>query len=58
MEEKEKEELVKRTPLLAERLLQLCLKSIYFSYNGEFCEQRQGVAMGSPVSCKLVHGVL
>ena len=41
------------TPLPAERiaeLLQLCLKSTYFSYNGEFYEQRQGAAMGSPVS--------
>ena len=47
----EEEELVERTPLLVERiaeLLQLCLKSTYFSYNGEFYEQRQG--MGSLVS--------
>ena len=44
---------VVRTPLPAERiaeLLQLCLKSTYFSYNSEFYEQRQGAAMGSPVS--------
>ena len=49
----EEEDLVERTPLSAERiaeLLQLCLKSTYFSYNGEFYEQRQGAAMGSPVS--------
>ena len=47
------EDLVKRTPLPAERiaeLLQLCLKTTDFSYNGEFYEQRQGAAMGSPVS--------
>ena len=50
----EKEEaLVERTQLSAERiaeLLQLCLKSTYFSYNSEFYEQRQGTVMGSPVS--------
>ena len=47
------EDLVERTPLSPQRiaeLLQLCLKSTYFSYNGEFYEQRQGAAMGSPVS--------
>ena len=41
----EEDDLVVRTPLPAERiaeLLQLCLKSTYFSYNGEFYEQRQG----------------
>ena len=44
---------MERTPLSPERiaeLLQLCLKSTYFSYNGEFYEQREGAAMGSPVS--------
>ena len=49
----EEEDLVERTPLSPERiaeLLQLCLKSTYFSYNGEFYEQREGAAMGSPVS--------
>ena len=52
-EEEEEEDLVERTPLPVERiseLLELCLKSTYFSYNGEFYEQRQGAAMGSPVS--------
>ena len=47
------EDLVEQTPLPAERiaeLLHLCLKSTYFSYNGEFYEQRQGAAMGSLVS--------
>ena len=39
-----------RTPLSPERiaeLLQLCLNTTYFSYNGEFYEQRQGAAMGT-----------
>ena len=39
------EDLVERTPLSAERmaeLLQLCLKSTYFSYKGEFYEQSRG----------------
>ena len=31
-------------------LLDLCLRSTYFSYRGEFYEQREGAAMGSPVS--------
>ena len=46
------EDLVELTPLPAERiaeLLQLCLKSTYFSHNGELYEQRQGAAIGSPV---------
>ena len=49
----ELEDLVERTPLSPGRiaeLLQLCLKSTYFSYNGELYEQREGAAMGSPVS--------
>ena len=49
----EEDDLVVRAPPPAERiaeLLQLCLKSTYFSYNGEFYEQRQWAAMGSPVS--------
>ena len=50
---REDEDLVERTPLSPDRvaeLLSLCLKSIYFSFGGEFYEQRQGAAMGSPVS--------
>ena len=42
-----------RTPLSAGRvaeLLEVCLKSTYFSYGGDFYEQTQGAAMGSPVS--------
>ena len=49
----EEGDLVEMTSLSLERiteLLQLCLKSVYFSYNGGFYEQRQRVAMGSPVS--------
>ena len=46
----EEEDLVERTPLSPERIAELCLKSTYFSYNGELYEQRQGAAMGYPVS--------
>ena len=47
------ESLIERTPLDAGRvteLLELCLRSTYFSYQGVFYEQREGAAMGSPVS--------
>ena len=43
--------LTERTPLSPDRvaeLLDLCLRSTYFSFGGEFCEQREGAAMGSP----------
>ena len=53
----EEEDMVERTPLPTERraeLLQLYLKSTYFSYNGELYEQRQGAAMGSRVSTVVV----
>ena len=53
-------EMLKRDPRLSERttldadtiadLLSLCLKSTYFRYNGCYYEQREGAAMGSPVS--------
>ena len=42
-----------RTILSPERvveLLEMCLKSTYFSYGGSFCEQKEGAVMGSPVS--------
>ena len=42
-----------RTPLSPKKiaeLLELCLMSTYFSYNGEFYEQMGGVAMGALVS--------
>jgi len=31
-------------------LLELCLNSTYFEYQGKFYQQKQGAAMGSPVS--------
>ena len=42
-----------RTSLSPERiadLLEMCLRSTYFSFGGNFYEQKEGVAMGSPVS--------
>ena len=50
---REDEDLIERTLLSPDRvaeLLSLCLKSTYFSFGGEFYEQRQGAAMGSRVS--------
>ena len=49
----EDDSLEDRTPLSPHRvaeLLQLCLRSTCFSFNGEFYGQREGAAMGSPVS--------
>ena len=49
----EDDDLIKRTPLSPDRiaeLLSMCLRSTYFRYGGEFYEQREGAAMGSPVS--------
>lgn len=45
--------LADRTPLTIEQILQalqMCLRSIFFLYNGQFYEQIDGAAMGSPVS--------
>ena len=42
-----------RTILSPERvgeLLEMCLKSTYFSYGGSLYEQKEGAAMGFPVS--------
>ena len=37
-------------------LLNLCLTSTHFQYNGKHCKQLQGTAMGSPVSvCRAKH---
>lgn len=50
---REDDELSDRTILSLDRiadLLQLCLRSTYFSYGGEFYEQKEGAAMGSPIS--------
>ena len=47
------ETLVNRTTLSPDRvgeLLEACLRSTYFCYGGEFYEQREGAAMGYPVS--------
>ena len=47
------EELENRTELSVERvsnLLELCLSSRYFCYRGFFYTQKEGAAMGSPVS--------
>ena len=53
-------EMLRRDPKLSERttldadtiadLLSLCLKSTYFRYNSCYYEQKEGAAMGSPVS--------
>ena len=50
---KEDDSLAERTPLSPDRvsgLLDLCLRSTYSSYGGEFYELREGAAMDSPVS--------
>ena len=50
---REDETLGDRTILSPEQiaeLLEMCLKSTYFSYGGSSYEQKEGVAMGSPVS--------
>ena len=48
----EEESLGERTALTADisALLNLCLKSTYFRFAGKFHEQREGAAIGSPVS--------
>ena len=47
------ETLSERTALEPEQvthLLELCLRTTYFSFRGEFYQQKDGAAMGSPVS--------
>ena len=49
----EDETLGDRTSLSPERiadLLEMCLRSTYFSFGGNFYEQKEGAAIGSPVS--------
>ena len=36
-------------------LLEFCLKNTYFSFQGQFFEQVEGVTMGSPVSPKVAN---
>ena len=47
--------LAERTPLLPDRVAGHVPRSTYFSYGGEFYEQREGTAMGSPVSSVVVN---
>lgn len=52
------ETLGERTALSAENiaeLLKLCLKSTYFRFEGKFYEQKEGAAMGSPVSAVIAN---
>ena len=52
------EMLADRTTLSPDRvaeLLEACLRSTYFSYRGDFYEQREGAAMGSPVSAVMAN---
>ena len=44
------EEVTTLTPDRISELLEVCPGSTYFSYQGEYYEQREGAAMGSPVS--------
>ena len=36
-------------------LLDTCLRSTYFFDGGDFCEQQEGAAMGSPVSAAIAN---
>ena len=49
----EDKELQQRTSMTVSHitcLLEFCLKSTYFTFQGKHCEQLEGAAMGSPVS--------
>ena len=43
------------TPAQIANLLDFVLRSTYFQYNGTICEQREGAAMGSPVSAVIAN---
>ena len=52
------EMLANRTTLSPDRVVELfeaCLRSTYFSYGGDVYEQREGAAMGSPVSAAVAN---
>ena len=55
---KEDQSLPSRTSLIPERiteLLEICLITTYFRFQGRFYEQQEGAAMGSPVSAIVKH---
>ena len=43
------------SPNKVAELLEVCLRSTYFSYGGDFYKQREGAAMGSPVSASVAN---
>ena len=43
------------TPDVIAELLRLCLNSTYFVYQGKYYEQKEGAAMGSPVSAVMAN---
>ena len=50
--------LASRTTLSPDKvaeLLDICLRSTYFSYDGDFYQQQEGAAMGSPVSAAVAN---
>ena len=50
--------LASRTALSPDKvteLLDICLRSSYFSYGGDFYQQQEGAAMGSPVSAAVAN---
>ena len=57
----EDDNLAERTPLSPDRLteiLDMCLRSTYFSYGDEFYEQREGAAMGLPASAVVANHII
>ena len=47
------ETLIERTPMSASsvcKLTELCLRTTYFEFEGDIYEQKEGAAMGSPLS--------
>ena len=54
MEDETLSESTDLSPMEIADLLYTCLRSTCFTYRGEYYEQREGVAMGSPVSAIVV----